>query len=32
VPGELKSLTDNDDFFSSYVDAHGDAEQEFLIW
>jgi hypothetical protein len=32
VPGELESLIDNDDFLSSYVDAHRDAEQEFLIW
>jgi hypothetical protein len=32
VAGELSNYTDNDDFFSTYVDAHGDKEQEFLIW
>lgn len=32
VPGEFSNCTSNDDFLSDYVDAHGDKEQEFLVW
>jgi hypothetical protein len=31
VPGELQNWTDDDDLFSTYVNAHRDKEQEFLI-
>jgi hypothetical protein len=32
VPGELENIHSDVDFFSNYVDAHGDKEQDFLIW
>jgi hypothetical protein len=31
VLGELQP-TDDEDYLSDYVDAHGDKEEEFLIW